>query len=88
MLRTLVVLAALLAVGCAIDYPRPATAFTSDIALQVSDYQSQHEYHGVMYHNSASGKQLVDFPNDSFARLERWDTVRNHFLNLKFCFSL
>lgn len=76
MLRTLVLLAALLAVSQALDYPRPASAFTSDVALQVSDHQSQHEYHGVMYHNSASGKGLIDFAAESFAKLERWDTVR------------
>jgi hypothetical protein len=60
----------------ALDYPRPAKAFSSGITFQVSDQQHTENYNGTMYHNSQEGKQLVEVPDDSYARLERWDQVR------------
>lgn len=72
----LAVISASLLAAFALEYPRPAPAFSAEITLQVSDHQHEEMYHGTMYHNSVARQQLIDVPADSFVRLERWDTVR------------
>ena len=72
----LAVISTSLLAALALEYPRPAPAFSAEITLQVSDHQHEEMYHGTMYHNSVARVQLIDVPADSFVRLERWDTVR------------
>lgn len=73
----------LLCIGCvlasvlALQPPDPASAFTSGVTIQVSDFSSQETYYGTMFHDTSRRAQLIDVPDDSYVRLQRWDLVRN-----------